>query len=327
MIDAAPGKVGNVQQTVRTPQIYKGSVRGEILDPARQHCSFGQLFTQFSFSRFLLFLQDGLAADHHVASLPVYLDDPAIDLLPHQRFQVSHRPKFHLGSGEKGSNSDINDQAPFHPVNHATFQGSLIAKAGVYILPRFSLLHLAIGNPDRALFLVVAFHEDIDLSADLDTDRAVFRTELIQWDRSLGPASHIHDGFGFGDLKDGSPYHLAGGEGRERFHGLHQAEVLFAPNRVLLLRRDLSLVSGFIRSLLLSLEEALFLRRDPSLGLGFIRSSLLSLEGGLDLARNRSRLFSLKGSLRLALSLFTPLRQSGLGRVLFNLRRHDPHLA
>src|SRR5690606_3826578 len=75
MLDALPGHVGDVQQAVHTAQVHEGAVVGQVLDDTLDDLAFlqvgEQLFALFGIGVF----QNRAAADHHVVTLLVQLDN------------------------------------------------------------------------------------------------------------------------------------------------------------------------------------------------------------------------------------------------------------
>jgi hypothetical protein len=100
VLDALPGHVGDVQQTIDATQIHEGAVIGQILDHALDLHALLQLLQQgFALGAVLVF-DHGAAGDDHVVTLAIQLDDLELEFLAFEVGGVADRA--HMSTSEPG---------------------------------------------------------------------------------------------------------------------------------------------------------------------------------------------------------------------------------
>ena len=92
MLDAAPGKVGNVKQAVDAAEINESAVVGDVLHDALDHRALLQAREQRLTLGTLRGFEHGAARHHDVIAFTVELDNLEIHHLVFVRRSVFHRP-------------------------------------------------------------------------------------------------------------------------------------------------------------------------------------------------------------------------------------------
>jgi hypothetical protein len=105
VLDAPPGHVGDVQQTVDATQIQEGAVIGQILDHALDLHALFQLLQQGLALGAVLVLDHRAAGDDHVITLAVQLDDLELEFLAFQVGGIAHRAHVHQGARQEGAHA------------------------------------------------------------------------------------------------------------------------------------------------------------------------------------------------------------------------------
>src|SRR5262245_5330753 len=112
MRDAAPGHVGDVEQTVDAAEIDECTEVGDVLDDALSHLILRELLHQLLALAGALGLEDHAARDDDVAAALVELDDLELVLLTEQLVDVRHAAERDLRAGEERVDAhEVDDDA------------------------------------------------------------------------------------------------------------------------------------------------------------------------------------------------------------------------
>ena len=116
MVDAAPRDIGDVQQSVHTAQIDKGTVVGDVFHDAVQDHAFLQALDQFAALFGAGFFQHGAARHDDIAARAVHFQDLEWLRAAHQRSDVAHRADIDLTAGEKRDGAaEVDGEAALDP--------------------------------------------------------------------------------------------------------------------------------------------------------------------------------------------------------------------
>src|SRR5579862_2280695 len=111
MRQPAPAHIRDMQQTVDSAQVDKRAVVGQVLHCASEHRALTQLLESVRPLGVLLFLENLLAAHHHVAALLVQLDDPDFNLLAKITVEIADRTDLQLRTGQERLHPDVHREA------------------------------------------------------------------------------------------------------------------------------------------------------------------------------------------------------------------------
>ena len=180
-----------MQQAVDAAQVDKRAVVGEVLHRAGEHRALAQLLQGGRALGVLLFFQDFLAADDHVAALLVQLDDADFDLLAEIAVQIAHRANLKLRAGQKRLQADIDGEAALDAADHRAHHRRLVVGGLLDHVPHAQALGLLVAD-QVAAFRLLALDHHVDHVAGLELDRAGVIDHLLQRHQALGLQAHIH---------------------------------------------------------------------------------------------------------------------------------------
>ncbi len=91
MLDALPGHVGDMQQTVDAAEVNKSTVVGEVLDDTLDLDTFLQTFKQCLALSAVLVLDHGTTRDNDVVTTLIQLDDLELQIFSFQIGGIAYR--------------------------------------------------------------------------------------------------------------------------------------------------------------------------------------------------------------------------------------------
>ncbi len=209
VLDAAPGHVGDVQQTVDAAQIDEGAVIGEVLDDTLDLHALLQLLEQRLALGAVLLFHHRAAGDHHVVALAVQLDDLELELLAFQVAGIAHRAHVHQGAGQKGADAaQVDREATLDlAVDHA-LDGIARLERLLQELPGRMTLGLFPRQAGGAEAVLDRVEGNLDLVADGDLEPALGVEKLVLGDDAFRLEARVNDHGVGGDV-----HHSAGDDG------------------------------------------------------------------------------------------------------------------
>ncbi len=203
-----------MEQAVKPAHVHERAVVGQVLDDTGEHCALFEVRERHFLLGVLLFLEDLLAGDHHVAALLVQLDDADFELRAQVAVQVAHRAHFHLRAGQERLQADVDHQAALDAAQHDALDRDLGVRGFFQRVPNFVAQRLVVAD-EVAAFLLLTFHDHFHLVADVELRRAGVVQHLLQRDHTLGLQADIDHHMLVGDLD-----HRAGDDRLFRRHRL-----------------------------------------------------------------------------------------------------------
>jgi hypothetical protein len=206
VLHAAPGEVGDVQQTVDAAQVHERAVIGDVLDDALHHRAFLQAFQQLLALLALRGLEHGAPRHHHVVALAVELDDLEIHLLVFVGRGVLDRPDVHQRTRQEGADAVHRDGEPaLHlAVDDAAHHRPLFERF-LEIEPGGQALRLVAREARFSVTVLQGLDRDLHEVADLGLDLAAIAAEFFQRDVAFGLESGVDD-----DVVIVDPEHFGG---------------------------------------------------------------------------------------------------------------------
>jgi hypothetical protein len=113
MRDTAPGKVGDVAESVHAAHIDEETVVGDIGDGAADDLAFLQQRAHLLAQLVALFFEDGPAGNDDVVALAVELEDLELEGLTDQRIEILDRAQIDLRIGQEAGTPISTDIPPF----------------------------------------------------------------------------------------------------------------------------------------------------------------------------------------------------------------------
>src|SRR5262249_14643360 len=115
MVDAAPGDIRDVQQTIDAAEIDERTVIGGVLGQNLQNLAFLEVGDQFAAGFGAALFEDSAARDNDVAAGTVHLEDLEGLRGAHQRAHVAHRTDVDLAARQEGHGAiEIDGETTLH---------------------------------------------------------------------------------------------------------------------------------------------------------------------------------------------------------------------
>ena len=167
MVDAAPGDIGDVKQTVDTAEIDEGAVIGDVLDHAFEDLAFGQVGNQLRTGLGTGFLKHGAARYDNIVALRVHFQNLERLRRVHQRRDIAHRADIHLASGQKRHGArKVDDEAALDAAENNAVDALGLLEGFFQLGPGFLAPRFCTAQPDDAVPVLIAFDENVNRIAD-----------------------------------------------------------------------------------------------------------------------------------------------------------------
>ena len=197
IVHAAPGQVGNVDETVYTAQVHKYAIVGNILDDAFEDLTFLKLGDEFAAAGFLLGLEQGLVGNDHVAEFRIDLDDLEIHGLVDELIVVADGLDVDLRTRKEGLDAEhVDDHTALRAGLHEALHDFIVVVGLVDAIPGLQGASLLVGKDQLALAVFCGLHVNFYFITHLQ-----FRivTELRSCDDTLALVTDVYDYFAFVD--------------------------------------------------------------------------------------------------------------------------------
>ena len=167
VINAFPGNVGDMQQTVNAAQVNERAVIGDVLDNAVQNLAFGQILDQFGTLFDARFFQNGAAGNNDVSAGAVHFQNLERLRRAHQRTDVAYRTNVNLRPRQKRDRAgQINRKAAFDAAENNACNAFAVGLRFFQFVPSFFATSFFTGQDNHTVFVFVTVDKDIDLIAD-----------------------------------------------------------------------------------------------------------------------------------------------------------------
>ncbi len=192
MVDAAPGNVGDMQQTIDAAEIDERTVIGDVLDHAVEDLAFLEVGDQLRTGLRTALFQNRTTRHHDVAARAVHLQDLEGLRRADQRGDVAHRADIDLAARQEGHGArEIDGEAALDTAEDHAGHALVGGEALLEQRPGF----LAAGLLTAELrFAVLVFHPleiDFDDVADLDLGRLAGDGEFLEGDAAFGLKTNV----------------------------------------------------------------------------------------------------------------------------------------
>ena len=189
MVDAPPGHVGDVQQTVDAAQVHEDPEVGDVLDHAGADLLLRDLLEQVLLEALAFLFQELAARDHDVHALRIDLDDPRPDRLIDEGGDVLGAPQVDLAGGQEDVDAlHIHEQAALDLAHHDAVDLVALVVLDRDPLPGAQAIRATLGDVGGLLVGVLTLVEDLELLPGLRQ----YVAELAQGHVSLGLAAEAH---------------------------------------------------------------------------------------------------------------------------------------
>ena len=149
----------------------------------------------------LLFFENLLAADDHVAALLVQLDDADFDLLAEIAVEIADGANLKLRTGQEGLEADVDGEAALDAADNRADDRGLVVGCLLDHVPNAQALRPLVADQVAALGLL-ALDDHVDHVAGLELDGAGVIEHLLERHQPFGLQAHIDDEVLFSLLDD-----------------------------------------------------------------------------------------------------------------------------
>ncbi len=187
VLDALPGHVGDVQQTIYAAQVNERTVVGEVLDDTFDLLAFLQGFQQSFALGAVLGFQHAATGNDNVVALLVELDDLELQLFAFQVSGITHRTDVDQGARqERTDTADVDGEAALDLTVDNALDHFFSGESCFQNDPALSTLGFFAGQLGftKAIFNRVQRH--VHFITDVDGQFASIVVELLKRDQAFG---------------------------------------------------------------------------------------------------------------------------------------------
>ncbi len=205
VVDAPPGDVGDVQETVDAAEVHERAVVGDVLDHAVDDLALFEVLHQLLALLGARLFQHGAAGDDDVAAPAVHFQDLERLRLVHQRRDIADRPDVDLRTRQKRNRAiEIDGKAALDLVEDDALD-LFVAVEGLFELtPAFLAPRLVAREHRLAERILDALQIDLDGIADLEVALAARTGEFPDRHAPFGLRADVDNGDVLLDAHDGS---------------------------------------------------------------------------------------------------------------------------
>src|SRR5277367_1416122 len=188
-----------MQQAVDSAEVNKCAVVGEVLNGAGQDAALFEVLQCLRALRSLLFFQNLLAGDDHVAALLVQLDDADFNLLADVGIEIPHRANLQLRAGQERLDADVDGQTALHASENRARQDRLLIGSLLDRVPYSVPLRLLIAQ-QVAAFGLFALDDDFNRVARVQLGLTGVVNHLLEGNQAFRLHTDIDDDMLIGQL-------------------------------------------------------------------------------------------------------------------------------
>ncbi len=187
MLDALPGHVGDVQQTIDATQVNERTVVGEVLDDTFDLLAFLQVFQQGFALGAVLGFQHAATGNDNVVALLVELDDLELQLFAFQVSGITHRTDINQGTRQERTDAvDVDGEATFDLAVDDALNHFFSCEGCFQNNPALGALGFFAGQLGFTKAIFNRVQCNVYFVTDLDGQLASVVVELLERDDALG---------------------------------------------------------------------------------------------------------------------------------------------
>lgn len=218
MLNACPGKIGNMDEAVNAAQIYECTEIGESADDTLDGLAFFDVLPSCCLLGCALFNDDCLAGSNQALLMTVNFDDLQADFLAHELIDLLNKALGELGCGNEGADAVyVDDEAALDDFFTGTGYDFAIVISFNELIPIFAGEEAALGELNIAFTIVDLDDLGLDLVADLELGFNILcRGQLALGDDAVGLVADIQAYFVISNEYNSTGYELTGPDGDHR---------------------------------------------------------------------------------------------------------------
>ena len=195
LVDALPGYVGNVQQTVDAAKVNECTIIGDVLDDALDNLAFCKVLDQFGALFGSCLFHDGAARDNDVATALVHLEDLERLGNVHQRADVADRTDIHLAARQEGNGAaEVDGKAALDAAKDDAVNALVGCIGCLKAVPGFLAAGLVARQNSFTERVLDALKVDLDLVTDRQNVIGARGLEFAERDAAFGLEAYVNDG-------------------------------------------------------------------------------------------------------------------------------------
>ncbi len=206
MLDAPPAHVCDMQESVDTTHVNKGTEISNIFNFTRNDAIDFNAFEKVLFFNFTLFFKQSSAADNNIATTTSQLDDFDFHLFADVAVQVACGTEGQLAGGHEGIHTDIHFETTLDPACDGTFYNTVVVVYFLYMFPVFDAISFDLGKVGGTMIIFGRFNIKIKLRSE---NRLVFITKFFKIDHAFAFIADIHRDAVISQADDTASNHFA----------------------------------------------------------------------------------------------------------------------
>ena len=195
VVDATPGDIGDVQQTVDAAEINERTVIGDVLDDAVDHLTLFEVLHQFLTLFGAGLFEHGAARHDDVAAAAIHLEDLERLRVVHQRTDVADRTNIDLRARQEGHGAvEIDGETTLDLIEDNAGDLLVVVEGLLQLAPAFLAARLVARQHGFAERVLDAIEEHFDLVADFQLIFTAGPGEFAQRHAAFGLQADVDDG-------------------------------------------------------------------------------------------------------------------------------------
>src|SRR5690348_1712141 len=155
MSDSSPDEIADVKEAVDAAKVHENAIISDVFHFAIDDGAFGERIGKRLALLFLLFFENGAAADDDVAAFAIEFEHANFNFAILPRFQIVRGAQIKLRSREKRAKANVHNQAAFDAVGDRAFQSRAVLVGIFNALPDGAAMSSRVREEDVAFFLLV----------------------------------------------------------------------------------------------------------------------------------------------------------------------------
>src|SRR5688572_9165437 len=206
MTDAAPGHIGNMEETIESVEVDERTEIGDVLDGAFADVAGHHLGEELA-ALLVAFLLDQFAAgENDVLALLIDFNDFKFVGVADVNVEVFRRGDVDLGGREESFDTDVDEETTFDDGFDFALDGAAFVTDGKDVVPVFLELGLFLGEDDHAIFVLELLDEDVDFVTDFNGGHVI---DFVGGDSAFALVADVDQDFLGSDFDNDTLYDLA----------------------------------------------------------------------------------------------------------------------
>ena len=173
MVDVAPGKLGDVDESVDAFEVHESAEIDDVRDLAFDHFARLEPVEDLVADFLALLFEDGAAGKHDVVAAAVELDDLAFERRRHELVEVVDPADVDQRSGQEATDAEVEDQTALDDLDHVAFDRLAVFGGSLDLAPGLLEAGTLLGKDQATFGVFLGDDERVDFLAELDLFRGI----------------------------------------------------------------------------------------------------------------------------------------------------------